>query len=105
MSTKRCVEDIASAGGYQLFTCPNPAKYGDYCGTHCPERRAARAAKRGPSKWERECAARKRYDVALDAVLAAAREISYREGKLDEALAAFDAITGGWDHARRPIVG
>lgn len=62
------------------------------------EDKLARAAKRGPTKWERERAARKRYDDALDAVLAASREVASNgpvpwRPRLSAALKAFDAVT------------
>ena len=79
MSVKRCEARVRDSGGYHPYPCANPAKYGDYCGQHSPEKRAERAAKRGPTKWERECAARKRYREALTS--------------LREALAEFDEVT------------
>jgi len=107
---KRCTGRVTDLGGLRS-RCVNPAKYGKFCGVHCPEKKAARLAKRGPSKWAQECAAqgrqnaaKKRYDDALDAVLVAARESaedrlggidpSFRR-RLQEALMAFDTVTMG----------
>ena len=100
----RCIAEVSDLGGL-LFNCPNPAKYGKFCGVHCPEKKAAREAKRGPSQWEREIADRKRYDDALDAVLAASREIASNgpvpwRPKLSAALKAFDAVTSGSSFGR-----
>lgn len=55
------------------YQCPNPAKYDQFCGIHSPEKQAEREKKRGPTKWERECAERKRRQTLLDAVLKEAR--------------------------------
>ena len=45
--------------GFTHSQCAHRAKYGDWCGVHDPDRAAARAAKRGPTRFEREHAARK----------------------------------------------
>ena len=103
---KRCTGRVTDLGGLRS-RCVNPAKYGKFCGVHNPEMKAARLAKRGPSAWDRECAeagrqnaAKARYDDALDAVLAAAREIAESgpvpwRGRIGEALTDFDAVTSG----------
>lgn len=94
---KHCVEEVTSHSGWDRSRCPNKAKYGDYCGTHSPERRAERAKKRGPTLYERESAMRKEYRAALDEVLREARDI-VMEGncqacELEDALSKFDAVT------------
>ena len=95
MSKKICIKKVVDSTGYHFYPCANVAKYGDYCGVHSPEKRAERAAKRGPSKWERECAMRKEYREALDAVLREARVAAaiMQLGRLHDALAAFDEVT------------
>ena len=106
MTKNHCIEQVTGFTGLHRMPCRNPKKHGDYCGIHSPERKAARRAKRGPSRWERECAARKRYDEALDTVLATARMAAcvWRLNSLQEALDAFDDMTDGGKR-RRPIVG
>lgn len=49
---KQCKEMVWDR--FHEHPCLNRAKYGDYCGTHCPERKKAREKARGPSKWDLE---------------------------------------------------
>lgn len=94
MSNKTCADSVWDAGGWHRYPCPNRARYGDYCGLHSPEKKAARRVKRGPTKYERECAMRDEYRAALDAVLREARAIvATRRGPLYEALRVFDEVT------------
>ncbi len=52
---KRCKERVYSSYSFTGHPCSFNAKPGsDYCGHHDPKAKAARAAKRGPTKWERE---------------------------------------------------
>lgn len=45
---KRCAEMVADPNGWHSFQCRNNAKYGKFCGVHCPKKKAERAAKRPP---------------------------------------------------------
>ena len=76
-----CIEYVADSWGRD-FRCDNRAKYGDYCGIHSPEQKAKRAAKRGPTQFERECAARKVRKRLLDVVLMTARHAAERHPDL-----------------------
>ncbi len=57
MSDGKCEKSVSDSGGWHSHPCGRPAKYGDYCGVHSPERRAERAKQRGPTQFERDCAA------------------------------------------------
>lgn len=61
---KTCVDTVSDRGGWHSFPCPNPAKYGEFCGVHSPEKQKERAAKRdaerGPTQWEIETARRQK---------------------------------------------
>jgi hypothetical protein len=77
--------------------CTNTARYGEYCGVHAPEQIAARKAKRGPTRFEREIAGIRARKEKLDALLAAARKVvdpkDFTHGKISdlaEALKAYD---------------
>ena len=54
---KMCIETIRR--NWRSLPCGKPAKYGDYCGIHSPEKKAERAKARGPTRWEVDCANRK----------------------------------------------
>ncbi len=56
----KCKASVPGFGGWRLVQCENNAKYGDYCGVHSPEKQAERAKARGPTRYERDCASRKR---------------------------------------------
>lgn len=92
---KRCAGRVWDSGHWHSWQCTHPAKHGDYCGQHSPEKKAERAARRGPSKFERESAMRQEYRDALDAVLREARGAAYHTGPLAlrDALEEFDAVT------------
>ncbi len=71
--------------------CRNRAKFGSYCGVHCPTQKTKRRMARHQSKPVREKA-------ALERVVACAREIAECEpmcGSLRVALARYDRIKGG----------
>lgn len=56
----KCKERVPDDFGVGFHGCMNNATTAaGYCRTHDPECVAARAAKRGPTKWEREMAAEK----------------------------------------------
>jgi hypothetical protein len=44
-----CKAKLYGSTSYRGYQCANRAKYGDFCGTHSPEKKAERAAKRGPT--------------------------------------------------------
>lgn len=72
-----CIELVGDSAGWRSSQCTNRKKFGDYCGTHSPEKKAERRKARGPTQFELEvAAARKRADrrQRLEAVVAAARE-------------------------------
>ncbi len=95
----RCQKRIWVDRRMRTVQCDFAAKYGDRCGTHAPERQAARAAKRGPTAYERECAARKVKSEALDALLVEVRRVVDHHANaghrtpLRQALAAYDEVT------------
>lgn len=75
VSLTGCAASVAAFAGHGFSQCQNRRKYGDWCGTHDPERAAARAKKRPPTRYERESAGmdRSRERTKLrDAVIAAA---------------------------------
>jgi hypothetical protein len=94
------------------FPCPHPAKYGEYCGIHSPEKKAERAARRGPTRYERDCTARQNREdrkalvnAALDKVLQYARLVTEDSGLMDRTICGslkrsikeLDAITSRGD--------
>lgn len=59
MTTKKmCKEKVWDDSHWHQYDCDykaNPkSKDGEYCLTHCPDRKAERAAKRGPGRFELE---------------------------------------------------
>ena len=76
---KMCIETIWR--NWRSLPCGKPAKYGDYCGIHSPEKKAERAKARGPTQWEVDCANRK----------AEADELATLRTELEKAKAALDA--------------
>lgn len=71
MSEKHiCKKRVSDHAGFYFYPCGNKAKYNEnggwYCGTHAPSRIKARAEKRGPTQWERECAEQKRVRARSD---------------------------------------
>ncbi len=93
----KCKASVSGPGGFHTYPCSNLARYGDFCGIHCPEKRAERAAKRGPTQWEKDCAERdqrRRELDALKALLAEARTVVHRTGSryLRMAVEKFDRV-------------
>ena len=87
----RCAATVMGEPQNIPVHCNNPAKFGSYCGVHCPTQNAKRRMARHRSKPAREKA-------ALELVVACAREIAEREptcGSLRFALARYDRIKGG----------
>lgn len=64
---RKCVGFVTDRTGSHSWSCRNPATHGDYCGFHLPEKQAERAARSARTK---------EIDVALGAVLDAARAIA-----------------------------
>jgi hypothetical protein len=94
---KKCVERVHNDYGVGHHPCHNTAKFGEYCGVHDPEKRAERAAKRGPTQFERRWKAQKERQRRFDAVIDAARDIlnpmrstEGAETNLREALRLYD---------------
>ena len=62
----QCIKTICSASiwGKTGHRCKNHARYGNYCGTHSPEKQKERRENRGPThdeqRWEIEKAERAR---------------------------------------------
>ena len=54
--TTSCIAKVWT--GYQTYVCGKPAKFGDYCGIHNPERIAKKRAEQD-AKWESEWSAKK----------------------------------------------
>lgn len=54
----RCIESTSSDGWHFHQCARKRLDGGEYCGLHDPKRKAERRAKRGPTKYARECAAR-----------------------------------------------
>lgn len=88
---KKCIAAAWSGHGYGMVSCKNPAKYGKHCGVHSPERQAERAAKRGPTQFERDLAIAKDRRQKLDALLAAARRVCYHGGATEDLIEALKA--------------
>jgi len=83
--------------GWDHLQCPHPAKYGDFCGVHSPERKEARATERGPTQYERDTANRRKRDArekALLNVLEQARKVVSGDMTkfLSEAIDAYDKV-------------
>ena len=90
MTAPQCKEQVSDSTGFHFFQCRNKAKYVDpeapnnglvFCGTHSPEKRAERRAKRPMTEFERSMARHKRereYLEAMEAVVKEARTVSFR---------------------------
>lgn len=65
--TPKCAKKIWHS--FHSYPCGRKATSSDgkWCGIHDPERSKARAAKRGPTAWEREITARKAREAELRA--------------------------------------
>jgi hypothetical protein len=92
---KGCVATFSRPPHYtQMFECSNPAKYGDFCGIHSPEKREKRARGRGPTEFERGCHRRQLTSSVIDAaraVLTADAGSDYEMGELKIVLEEYDA--------------
>jgi hypothetical protein len=101
-----CMASVPDSIGWRSSQCSNARKYGDLCGIHSPEKQAERAKKRGPTRFERECAARRKRatrERALEGVLIAARKTVEPERipelrdenwrRLREAVEHYDKVT------------
>lgn len=96
----RCQGTVTDPGGWRVYQCSFRARYSDdrYCGNHDPDQEKARAAKRPPTQWERECAARakQRERIALlEAVAEAAWQIN-TAAHGDEDRDTLDAALTAW---------
>ena len=100
-----CIARVCPPPNWASWQCENARTYGDYCGIHSPSKQAARRAKRGPTQFERECAAiskRAQNERALEAVLIAARRVTEAVFKLGavslEASEAFENLNNHIKH-------
>jgi hypothetical protein len=75
--SERCKEEVSSSDGWRSHRCSYKAVTdAGYCRTHDPELAKQRAAKRGPSRWERERLAREQLMAACDDVARSHPELS-----------------------------
>ena len=65
---KLCIADVYSPGAWRSHPCDNPAKYGDFCGIHCPDKKKERAAQSPMPQWERDFAHRKEEEKRVKAL-------------------------------------
>lgn len=83
MDKVQCEARVWSYGAFRSSPCGNTAKYGKFCGVHCPERKAQRRKDQGPTRFERECAAIKSNREHIEGLEA---EVSRLREALTEAL-------------------
>ena len=94
-------QEVADDTGWRFYQCHNKRVRDGYCRIHHPEERAARRAKRPPTKFEREMEELKRrgrINDARKAVIEAARNYlngSGHDSQIREALAELDKIEAG----------
>ncbi len=60
MEKEKCKTMVSDPGGWHFYRCSRNAKYGEYCGTHSPEKIAERKEKRGPNQYQKEVAREKK---------------------------------------------
>jgi hypothetical protein len=74
---EQCREKV---GDWHLYRCKNKGKVQRdgqwYCGVHDPIAKAERAAKRGPTQFERECARREKRAAERAALIEVARAVA-----------------------------
>ena len=94
----RCKQQVTDTLGWHFYPCGRKAIRDGFCRIHHPEERAARAAKRGPTKFERELtqmASNRAVDAAREQVVSAARAYlggTGHDGHIREALEKLDAL-------------
>ena len=97
---KMCIETIRR--NWRSLPCGKPAKYGDYCGIHSPEKKAERAKARGPTQWEVDCANRK---AEADELATLRNELEKAEAAIDAVLNLYPNLENYIDSARRDAKG
>ncbi len=98
-ASQTCCAAVSDFTGFHWLACGRRAKYNEggkyYCGTHAPSRKAAIAAKRGPTLYERECAAREKAAKELADLKAKAATVDSLVGLLREARDGWLATLAG----------
>lgn len=83
----QCAKMMPDYDGFGFLQCKYDAvDGGQFCGVHDPERKKARAAKRGPRKWERQLAVE----------MARAEAIKQDREDLAEALSLLRCAQSNW---------
>jgi hypothetical protein len=80
--SKKCIQTGTGWDGWRSHPCRNNAKYGDYCGTHSPEKKAKRAKKRGPTECQLSSERRKAEANNLQALQDALRPFAEAAAEL-----------------------
>lgn len=87
---KKCKKEVWH--GWQAYPCKKRALDGsDFCGTHDPQRKAERAAKRGPTKFEREFAELARKAAEDEAMRSELESLRAENAALRERVAVLEA--------------